>query len=376
MQKISQRSLKGHTMVNFPHRTMVRNKRKKFSRSKNLNTTLEEFEPLDTQSAKDDFLPEKTKYEIFFDQITNMMREQKVVPTPANFSLYFEKALDEQEKEFREEIEKILSIQKDSSDEVFLLEQKLKEGFREIKEAMSLISNIYKNTVAMRNITLGYMKTIQEEKISSFVKFELLKKQQEHYLKNIVATSEEIKVSYKKTGDILKSINNSCSVNNVLGVRNKKYLLERIDKEIQLIAKTEHESSCIAIGLNKDYKKDLISKPKALNMVLKFIAKILQKAYRQGDCIAHYDKDLFCVLLSHCTIEEAVQITKRTLSSIENSHFYIGHTMQEVIASAGITKVEKDLNTKEVLYFSMKALEEADMSFERYRVCLAGKDSK
>jgi hypothetical protein len=64
---------------------------------------------------------DKSQTAIFLEQITQKMIENKVVPTPSNYALYFEKHLEEQDDNFKQEINKILSIQKDHSSNSMIL---------------------------------------------------------------------------------------------------------------------------------------------------------------------------------------------------------------------------------------------------------------
>jgi diguanylate cyclase (GGDEF)-like protein len=307
-------------------------------------------------------------FEKFLKNIYESMRDNKVVPTPSNFTLYFEKNLEKEDRLFRENIQKITSLQESIHKENIVdMELKYKEGYNQLKEALKTIALIYKYTSAIRKISEKYIEHIKQEsraerKIGSI---DSLLNQQEQYLRLLEKLHPPVKTSYERICNVYKELEDTCSIDTTLGIYNKKYLISRIEQETQLIKETEHGS--IFVMMQPDKKKNSYSVEEKKAFLL-FIARILQKNLKKSDCVAYYEKDMFGLLLPHQSPEEAKTLIRKILITIENSHFYIKDEVQTVHLIAGATEIRANDSSTEVLYFALQALDQAIKEKDKFAI--------
>ncbi|MDQ1298554.1 MAG: hypothetical protein QG558_1093, partial [Campylobacterota bacterium] len=91
--------------------------------------------------------------EIFSKEVLNSLISDNLPPTPNNFSLYFDRILEEKSESLRRQIGAILELENENEDEKNVdLEKTLKQGFSSVKSILQLSATLYKNMVLMEKI--------------------------------------------------------------------------------------------------------------------------------------------------------------------------------------------------------------------------------
>ncbi|HFB53307.1 MAG TPA: GGDEF domain-containing protein, partial [Sulfurimonas autotrophica] len=91
--------------------------------------------------------------EIYAKEVLNTLIADNLPPTPNNFSLYFDRLLEDKSENLRKQIHSILELEENNDDEnTIALEHSLKEGFSSIKGILGVTANLYKNMTLMTKI--------------------------------------------------------------------------------------------------------------------------------------------------------------------------------------------------------------------------------
>jgi diguanylate cyclase (GGDEF)-like protein len=299
--------------------------------------------------------------EIYSKEVLNALILDNLPPTPNNFSLYFDRLLEDKSDALRKQIVLILDLEESNNEETtIVLEKNLKKGFSSVRNILSLSANLYKNMALMTKILdkrkeeLGDNADAQEAlSIISILETDvsklnaILKKQ-----------SAQMKTLYDETAEIVKTVENETIFDNQFGVYNRRYLMTKIEQEIELIREFKHKSSLIMIELSRELVESVANK-KALTLMTRTIARLLLKTSRRSDTVAHYGNGVFAMLLKHTDITSAKKASERLCDLVANSNFFLADREILLKISIGITEVTPLYSVEEIVVSSMDGVEKA-----------------
>jgi len=299
--------------------------------------------------------------EIYSKEVLNALILDNLPPTPNNFSLYFDRLLEDKSGSLRKQIVSILDLEEGNNEETtIILEKNLKKGFSSVRNILTLSANLYKNMALMTKILdkrkeeLGENADAKEAlSIISILEADvsklnaILKKQ-----------SSQMKTLYDETADIVKTVENETIFDNQFGVYNKRYLMTKIEQEIELIREFKHKSSLIMIELSRELVESVGNK-KALTLMTRTIARLLLKTSRRSDTVAHYGNGVFAMLLKHTDIQSAKKASERLCDLVANSNFFLADREILLKISIGITEVSPLYSVEEIVVSSMDGVEKA-----------------
>jgi diguanylate cyclase (GGDEF)-like protein len=241
-----------------------------------------------------------------------------------------------------------------------MLEQSLKQGFSSVKNILGVTANLYKNMTLMTKILdkrkqeLESSSDTQETRSvaaslgSDISKLNVILKKQ----------SSSMKDMYDDTAKIIKSVENETIFDNQYGVYNKRYLMSKVEQEIELVRKFKHKSSLIMIELARDLKKS-VNNEKAVLLMTKTIARLLLKTSRRSDTVAHYGNGVFTMLLKHTDIDSAKKASERLCELVSNSNFFLADREIQLKISIGITDITENHSVEEIIVSSIDGIEKA-----------------
>ena len=91
--------------------------------------------------------------ERYSQDVLNALIENGLPATPNNFSLYFDRLLEDKSESFRKQVKTMLELEDSNDDEnTIMLELSLKQGFSSVKNILSVTANLYKNMSLMTKI--------------------------------------------------------------------------------------------------------------------------------------------------------------------------------------------------------------------------------
>jgi len=299
--------------------------------------------------------------EIYAKEVLRALATDNLQPTPNNFSLYFDRLLEDKSENMRRQIVSILELEESNDDEnTILLEQSLKQGFSSVKNILSVTANLYKNMALMTKILEKRKEELSEHTdikdavgILSSLETDVTK------LNGILKKqSSQMKTMYDETAKIVKGIENETIFDNQFGVYNKRYLITKIEKEINLINKFSHKSSLILIELSRELK-DSIQNDKAVVLMTRTVARLLLKTSRRSDIVAHYGYGKFAMLLKHTDLENAKRTSQRLSDLVASSNFFLSDKEVQLKIAIGITDINAMYSVEEILVCAMEGLEQS-----------------
>lgn len=299
--------------------------------------------------------------EAYSKEVLSVLMKNGLPPTPNNFSLYFDRLLEDKSENTRKHIMSILELEENNEDEnSIMLEQSLKQGFSSVKNILGVTANLYKNMALMTKILdkrkqeLEASSGTQESRnVAASLESDISK------LNSIlVKQSSSMKSMYDDTAKIIKNVENETIFDNQYGVYNKRYLMTKIEQEIELIYKFKHKSSLIMIELSKNLRKS-VNNEKAIMLMTKTIARLLLKTSRRSDTVAHYGNGVFTMLLKHTDIDSAKRASERLCELVSNSNFFLADREIQLKISIGITDITENHSVEEIIVSSMNAIDKA-----------------
>ena len=298
--------------------------------------------------------------ELYAKEVLNALLKDNLPPTPNNFSLYFDRILEDKNITLKKHIKSILELEENGNDETTLeLESTLKQGFVSVKNILTVSAGLYKNMYLMSKILvkkkdeLNNQDTFGVLNVINSLETDLTK------LDDIFSKQlENLKTLYEQTATIVKNVENETIFDNKYGVYNRRYLLGKITQEIHLIKEFKHSSSLIMIELSKELLHDKKNE-NALSLMTRTIARLLLKTSRRSDTIAHYGNGIFCMLLKHTDINSSIKAAERLDELVHNSNFFMADREIELSVSIGITPITTTLTTEEIIVNALKAMEQA-----------------
>jgi len=311
--------------------------------------------------------------ETYSKEVLQTLIDEGLPTTPNNFSLYFDRLLEEKSQNTKKHIVSILDSEESNDDEnSMILEKSLKQGFSSIKNVLSITANLYKNMSLMTKILDKRKQELQDNQDLSKAKDVVVSLEGDVLKLNsiIKKQSSNIKTMYDETAKIVKNVENETIFDNQYGVFNKRNLMTKLEHEIEQIGKFKHTSSLIMIELSRDLKYN-ITNEKAIMLMTKTIARLLLKTSRRSDIVAHYGNGIFAMLLKHTNIESAKKASERLCDLVSNSNFFLADKEIQLKISIGITDVTKDYSVEEIIVSSIDAIEKAyENTNEDYAVLL------
>ncbi|MEN4053364.1 MULTISPECIES: GGDEF domain-containing protein [Sulfurimonas] len=299
--------------------------------------------------------------EIYAKEVLNALTADNLPPTPNNFSLYFDRLLEDKSENLRKQIHSILELEENDEDEnTIALEQSLKQGFSSIKGILGVTANLYKNMSLMTKILEKRKQELADKPeaqealaIISTLENDVTK------LNTILKTqSMQMRTIYDVTAKIVKNVENETIFDNQFGVYNKRYLLTKIEQEMGLIKEFHHKSSLIMIELSRELKKS-VNNEKAVLLMVRTIARLLLKTSRRSDIVAHYGNGVFSMLLKHTDIDSAKKASERLCELVSNSNFFLADREIQLKISIGVTDIDPDFSVEEIVVSALDGIEKA-----------------
>lgn len=299
--------------------------------------------------------------EIYSQEVLSSLIKDNLPPTPNNFSLYFDRLLEDKKESFRKQISSMLELEESNDAESTLeLEHSLKQGFSSVKNILGTTAHLYKNMSLMTKILDKRLKELEGDNssqsamtVASALESDITK------LNAIVKKqSSQMKVLYDETAGIIKNVENETIFDNKFGVYNKRYLISKIEKEIGLVQEFKHNSSLIMIELSRELKETVRSE-KAIVLMTRTIARLLLKTSRRSDTVAHYGNGVFSMLLKYTDVDAAIKTSDRLCYLVSNSTFFLADEEIKLKISVGITDIDPHYSVEETIVSAMNGIEKS-----------------
>lgn len=300
--------------------------------------------------------------EVYAKEVLSTLISDNLPPTPSNFSLYFDRLMEEKSESFRKQVNAILEIEDGNDDEQSMeLEKSLKEGFLSVKNILQVSASLYKNMALMTKI-LEKHKTELQTSPESHTVMRIVKSLDDDVGKlNTILKKQtsQMKTLYDETAGIIKSVENETIFDNQYGLYNRRYAMNKIDQERQLVIEFKHKSSLIALKLSKEIETQ-ISSEKVLHLMTRTIARLLLKTSRRSDIIAHYGSGIFLMLLKHTDAPSAKNAAQRLYELVASSNFFLAEKEYNLKIAIGVAEINNTKSAEELIIATIDAMGRAD----------------
>lgn len=105
------------------------------------------------------------------------------------------------------------------------------------------------------------------------------------------------------------------------GLRNQRFLLERMQEELDKAHRFNFPVSCVILDLDGVRAVDAETGPVSIDDLLAEAAMAIRSHTRSYDVLARYDGTIFCALLPHTGLQEALDYGQKIMSEIEATTF-------------------------------------------------------
>ncbi len=301
--------------------------------------------------------------EIFSEEVLTALIKDNLPPTPNNFGLYFDRHLEDKSSSLRKQIKDVLELEENNDDEKSIeLEKRLKEGFASIKNILQVSATLYKNMTLMTKVLENSKKELTQnpEQKSAVLAVDALEKDIEKLNDILKKQITHMKRLYGETASIVKNVENTTIFDNRYGIHNKRFLISKLEQEINLVVEFKHKSSFLAIELANSLKQAMDSE-KSLFLVTRTIARLLMKTSRRSDIVAHYGDGVFMMILKHTDLESAKKAADRLFDLIDSSNFFLAEKEVHLKSAIGVTEVLPSFTAEEILVHALDAMKEAGL---------------
>jgi diguanylate cyclase (GGDEF)-like protein len=326
----------------------------------------------DVAMQTDDSNEPTSDLEVYAKEVMAALINDNLPPTPYNYSVYFDRLLEDKSETLRKEVNTILEFE-DSSDSERAIEHEhnLKQGFGSIKNILQITATIYKNTNLMTKI-LGKRKSELTHNLEHQSTLNIVYELEDDITKLGKIFKKQIdtmKVHYDETASVVKTVESETIFDNQYGIYNKRYLITKLGQEIKQIKEFKHNSCLIMLMLSKSLQKQA-DHPKIISMMTKTIARLLMKTSRRSDIVAHYGDGVFSMMLKHTDLESAEKASERMIDMVASSNFFLADKEYQLKISVGIANIVAVNTAEEIVSCALDAMDEAENNDSKdYAIC-------
>ena len=304
---------------------------------------------------------EKANIYKFSEGVLHELSDDNVPSTPNNYSIYFEKMLDNQPEEFRKEIGDIIVVNSESSvptNSNISIEKEVKRGFIQIKSMLQAIVLIYKNLNVMRGLVQKRMDALKDntnvlalQNVLSAFNQDLinLNKLMDKHL-------DVIKMSYEEIGKMFKAIEEQSIYDTTYEVYNKKFLVATISSEVESVKRYGYKASFLLVKI-KDNFANRVKNLKERNNMLKSMSQLLLRTSRRSDIVAHYGNGCFAMVMKYTDENGTKQACMRILNMLSSMPWKIDNEECKLEVQIVSSMISKTKSTEELLSHALNKLE-------------------
>lgn len=145
------------------------------------------------------------------------------------------------------------------------------------------------------------------------------------------------------------------------GLRNRRYLLERLQEEVEKAHRYNYPVSCVVFDVDEIHGLDEELGPVSVDDLLAEVAMTLRNHSRTYDILGRYDGTLFAAVLPHSPLEHAIGYATKIAREVSSTTFSDPNFPTEARLSAGIVACQNGsaLGAEYVLGEAMRSLLQA-----------------
>ncbi len=125
----------------------------------------------------------------------------------------------------------------------------------------------------------------------------------------------------KQRSGEMEALADDAYTDDLTGLRNRRYLMERLLEEVEKAHRYDYPIACLAIDVDEAQPIDDELGPVSLDDLLVEVGMTLRNYSRTYDIVARYDNTLFAAILPHADHKEAVGYARTILGEIDATTF-------------------------------------------------------
>ncbi|NOQ29665.1 MAG: diguanylate cyclase [Helicobacteraceae bacterium] len=300
--------------------------------------------------------------ELIAKETLEYLINKDIMPTPSNYSLYFDQVLGSKSDTIRIEIESILDLEEELSNEKNLeVEKALKKGLISVKSVLNATSALYKNIAVMSKLLKERYAELKNAHSSKDIAH-VLKEVSEDIVKLsavIKVQNSNVKEIHEDTLKSIKRIDDETIYDPTYNMYNKKYLMSRLRREYKAVKALKFESSFLLIEQDRNIGIGLNDREDSKELINKNIGLQILKSSKRSDEVAHYGHGKFAMLLRHTNLQEAKKTAERLVKLVEATTLTIGSDQVKLKINIGVSAIKADKILEEDIVLALDELENA-----------------
>ena len=154
----------------------------------------------------------------------------------------------------------------------------------------------------------------------------------------------------KKAVTMVEQLENAAFTDALTGARNRRYLMEAAEKELQTCVGNKRPYSLIIIDADYFKKVNDTYGHQTGDEVLKILVARIRNSVKKDTLLARYGGEEFVITLPDVDRNSVIRTAERIRSNIEESAFQIGDTRLDVTISVGIAAATEQTSTLEEIF--------------------------
>lgn len=288
----------------------------------------------------------------------HMLQSESLPCLPSNYRLYFEKLLQKESASVREKIRAIMRMQSDLENRALIFEKSVGESLRIIKQVLNCMSVVYQNFLIAENVIKQYTKEAEQadnkltlRNVMDFFIRDMTK------VTNITSKQlDQIRDLYVKTDKNLKQISQNSVYDLNLDIYNKSYFIAVLQKEQKLCMEFNHSSVLIYVTLSQSLSHEIGQESSVFGILLKTMAKFLQKHIQTSDFIAYMGDGVFGILLKYSDIVEAQELCVLLYQAAQTTDVFVADMNLQLDITSSIAKIMPERTIEETLSACLSTL--------------------
>jgi diguanylate cyclase (GGDEF)-like protein len=118
-----------------------------------------------------------------------------------------------------------------------------------------------------------------------------------------------------------ESLMDTAYTDHLTGLRNQRYLIERLQEEVEKAHRYDYPVSCIVAGIDELVPLDGEAGAAPLDDLMVEIAEALRSSSRTCDILARFDDNVFAAVLPHTRSHDAVRYARKLNNEISGTTF-------------------------------------------------------
>lgn len=149
-----------------------------------------------------------------------------------------------------------------------------------------------------------------------------------------------IRATADKTSSKEDSIGDTAYTDSLTGLRNRRYLLERLQEEVEKAHRYDYPVSCVVFDIEDITAVDDELGPVSMDDLLAEVAMSIRNYSRMYDVLARYDATLFAAVLPHTPLPDAVNYARKIVDEVDGTTFSDPNFPTTARLSAGIVSCQ------------------------------------